>query len=288
MARTTDATTTTAAPTVAANASPIVAASATATRASVTETAPDGMGFVGRPASAGASTMSIRAPMANWSDIIDSPSSAEVARSPPATRATAETTRPSRTDGNGWTSRTSPATRAARPSDVDELVEVLDEVVDEAIAPVRRFPADTRHEGIQRDRRYDLMTLRVPAERCHRPAAGSEHPFAIGLAQVCRLPEVGEDTDDATTLGDVAHHLRRPRVDLIVRLIGETLTVFLRIGRKACPCHGAPCLAFGRPSMPDGQRLAPVRRPRRGARRVPRGPQSARPTRPRAIPRATH
>jgi hypothetical protein len=46
---------------------------------------------------------------------------------------------PSSTDGKGWVRRTQPRDRAAMRgarSDVDELAEVGDEVIDEAIASV--------------------------------------------------------------------------------------------------------------------------------------------------------
>src|SRR3954468_13911319 len=227
-----------------ASTTPAPAATRTTPLAVRGSTRPPGIGFGGtRPASAGASTRSLSAPMANWSAAIDTASLVAVATPPPARSATPKTTIPSRTEGNGWTSRTMPAARAAKGSDVDELVEVLDEVVDQPVAAVRGLAVDPRYERVESDCRDHLPTLGVPAERRHRTAAGSEHTLDIRFAQACGLAEIGEDSDDATALRDVAHHLRGPRIDLVIRLVGEALSVFLRVGRKPCPCHGPPCLA---------------------------------------------
>src|ERR1700693_2175363 len=102
----------------------MTAPTTTTTRATTGGTTPDGIGLGGmRPASRGASTRSLSAPLETCRGGIAVPSRTATEVSAPATRATATTTNPSRRDGNGWTSPMRPAAR----SDVDELVEVLEE-----------------------------------------------------------------------------------------------------------------------------------------------------------------
>src|SRR5689334_21747223 len=130
-------------------------------------------------------------------------------------------------DGNGWVSRTTPATR----SDVDQLPEVRHEVVDQAGAAVRHPGAQAGHQGVERDGRDHEVAVAVPPERGGRPAAGCEHPFEFGLAELRLAPEVTDDLDDPATLDDIAHQLRDPGIELVVGLIAESLPVFLRVGR---------------------------------------------------------
>src|SRR4051794_32954523 len=107
-----------------------------------------------RPASKGASTTSFVVPMPSWRRVIDTARTTIRSAAAPAMAATAPTTIPSRTDGNGCVSRIQPTSRRptpVRPSDVDELGEVLDQVLDEAIAPVGDLRADPRDERELRD-----------------------------------------------------------------------------------------------------------------------------------------
>src|SRR5215218_2558564 len=204
------------------------AAAATATIvAARTLIRPAGIGLPALcPASLGASTTSLTVPIAHWRSVIDTPRASATGAPPPATIATSATTTPSRTDGNGWTSRAVAATsRTARPtgmsarSDVDQLVEVRHEVVDQPVAPVRDLRADPGDERPQRHRGDDEVPGTILADRGGRSAAGCEHPFEFGLVQLRRPLEVLDDADDATALRDVAHELRCPGVDLGVGLV---------------------------------------------------------------------
>src|SRR3954449_8268818 len=101
--------------------------------------------------------MSFSAPIDAWSRVIPSPSWRARAGPAPAIAAIATVAIPSSTDGNGCVRRTRPAARsrvvkpACGRSDVDQLVEVLDEVVDQPVAPVRHLAPDAGHERVQRD-----------------------------------------------------------------------------------------------------------------------------------------
>src|SRR5690349_17712621 len=146
------------------SASPATAAATATAWADVRETSPAGIGLPGLcPASRGASTTSLTAPIDAWSSSIATPSRAAVAGSPPATSDTAPATRPSRAEGNGWIRRTTPAARAAGlgpgRSDVDELVEVRDEVLDQPCPAVGHLCPDPRDERVQRDGRDHQVTL---------------------------------------------------------------------------------------------------------------------------------
>src|SRR5688572_189460 len=105
--------------------------------------------------------MSLSAPIEAWSAVMATPRRTAVIASAPASSATTPTTRPSRRHGNGWVSRTRPPIRAAGPgrspapapapgSDVDDLVEVLDEVLDQAVARVGDLCPDPRHQCEER------------------------------------------------------------------------------------------------------------------------------------------
>src|SRR5262245_52962772 len=96
----------------------------------------------------------------------------------------APVTRPFRSDGNGCPRRRrSRVVASERPrvaaltgdppvgSDVDELVEVRDEVLDEPLAGVAGPRPKARRERVEADRRDDLVAGRVLAERCRGPAA---------------------------------------------------------------------------------------------------------------------
>src|SRR5258708_32367200 len=101
---------------------------------------PAGIGLPAfRPASRGASTRSLAVPIPSCRRVIASPIRNATSAGPPASAATAPLTMPSSTDGKGCVRRTQPRDRAAKPgarSDVDELAEIRDEVIDEALAPV--------------------------------------------------------------------------------------------------------------------------------------------------------
>src|SRR3954467_134515 len=239
------------------------------------ETRPAGIGLPGFAApSAGASTMSFRVPIEAWSAVIDTPSAIAVPVSAPAISATAATTMPSSKDGKGCDSRTNPATTAAGPpdragsSDVDDLVEVLDEVFDQPISSIGDLRPDPGHQGVERDGRDDQPALRVAPDHCRRPAARSEHSFETTLVQACRTTEVVDDLDDAATDHDVAHELCRPRVDLLVALVGEAGAILGRIGGQAGRSHGSSCVS----RATEVCQTAP---PRRGRRERPARPPPA-------------
>src|SRR6478672_12067450 len=180
--------------------------STTATaRAAAVETRPAGIGLPGfRPASNGASTRSLTVPIPSWRSVIASPIRSATSGAPPATRAIAPLTRPSRIEGNGCPRRSHPTTRwpvrgrgGDGPSDVDELVEVRDEVLDQALAAVLHLRPDPRHEHIERDRRHHQAAIPVPPDDRRRTATGSEHPFETRLIEPGRPPEVADDLADA-------------------------------------------------------------------------------------------
>src|SRR3954468_11594682 len=230
------------------------------------DTRPAGIGFPDFAApSAGASTMSFRVPIEAWSAVIDRPSAAAVPVSAPAMSATPATTTPSSKDGKGCDSRTNPAATAAGPpdragrSDVDDLVEVLDEVFTQPISSIGDLRPDPGYQGVERDGRDDETALRVTADDCRRPAAGSEHPFETTLVQARRPTEVIDDLDDAATDHDVAHQLRHPGVDLLVALVGEAGAILGRIGGQAGRSHGSSCVS----RATEVCQTAPPRRDRR-------------------------
>src|SRR6187401_729757 len=112
--------------------------------------------------------MSLSDPIETWSAVIATPRRTAVIASAPASR-------PSSRQGNGWVRRTRPPSRSVGPgcrpcpspaagSDVDDLVEVLDQVFDQPLAPIRDLCPDPGHEGEQGDRRDDEMTLRIASD----------------------------------------------------------------------------------------------------------------------------
>src|SRR6185369_1164859 len=149
----------------------------TRTRAIAADTRPAGMGLPGLwPASRGASTTSLSEPIDACRAVIAIPRRTAVDGSAPATVATATTTRPSSRDGNGWVRRIRPPARAAAggPSDVDDLVEVLGQVLDQAVSPIGHLRPDPWNEGVQRRRRDHEPALRIPPDRRRRTTARSE------------------------------------------------------------------------------------------------------------------
>src|SRR5215210_7298415 len=110
---------------------------------------------------------------------------------------------------------------ASTPSDVDELVEVRDQVFDEARAPVGDLRPNPRHESPKRDRRNHQAAVPVATDRGWRPATRSEHPFEFAVLEPGRSTEIVDDLDDSPPNRDVTHELRRPGVDLVVTLVLE-------------------------------------------------------------------
>src|SRR4051794_3961769 len=247
--------TTSASPTMtgdtAARSTPTAAVATATTRASSVRTTLPGMGLPGlRPASARASTRSLTVPMANWSDAMDTPSRKASALVPPATMTTTATTTPSRIDGKGWTSRAKPDSRArtvacaslragrvGRPSDVDELVEVGDEVLDQALAAVGDLGADAGHECPERDRRDHQPPLGVPPDARGGPAPGREHALEPAVIEPRGLLEVRHDLHHASPDRDVPHQFGGPRIDLVVGLLVELGPVLGRVGGQAGRDH---------------------------------------------------
>src|SRR5262245_14197379 len=144
-------------------------------RASLADARPAGIGFDGfEAASRSRSLRSLKAPIDTWSASIASPSRRASPTVPPARSARAVVARPLSAEGNGWPSWTRPRMRSSAvtgspargwtgpspgtgASDVDELVEVLDEVVDEPAASVGDARSDARDEREQADRRHDQL-----------------------------------------------------------------------------------------------------------------------------------
>src|SRR6187401_1791059 len=256
-----------------ASASPSVAPPIATAQAWVTDTRPPGIGLAGvRPRSRGASTMSLSDPIEVWRAVIATPRRTAVITSAPASIATTPTTRPSSRHGKGWVSRISAPSRSVGPgrppwptpaagSDVDDLVEVLDQVLDQAVAPVRDLSPDPGHQGVQGDRRDDEPALRIAPDDGGRPAAGSEHPFETAIIQAGGALECLDHLDDAAPDHDIAEQLGDPGVDLVVRLVGQARSIFLRVRRERGRCHAASCVIPPGPrsrSMPD----RPPQRPR--------------------------
>jgi hypothetical protein len=108
--------------------------------------------------------MSLTVPIPSWRGVIARPIRTVSSRDAPAIAAIAPLTSPSRTDGNGWARRIQPSDRVATVrggSDVDELAEVRDEVLDEALAAIGDLRADARDEREQGDRRHDQAALAI-------------------------------------------------------------------------------------------------------------------------------
>src|SRR3990172_635279 len=163
---------------------------------------------------------------------------------PPATSAIASTTAPLRSDGNGWVSRIRAPAAPSRvggldASDVNELVEVGDEVIDEPLPAIGRARAQARNERVQRDRRDHQLSRRVAPDGGRGTAARSEHMFEFTFTKAGRRTERLDDPDDTAALGDVPHQLRGPCVQLSVRLLGQACSVLLRIGRQAAGSHAS-------------------------------------------------
>src|SRR5207344_3130690 len=97
---------------------------------------------------------------------------------------------------SGASSKAVSGSTAPRSSDVDELVEVRDEVLDQALTGVGDLGADPGHQGPQRDGRDDEAPLGVVADGGGRATPGSEHPFEFGFSEVRRAPEVVDDLHD--------------------------------------------------------------------------------------------
>src|SRR5687767_14204675 len=197
-------------PAMAASPTPPANDAAAIARAAAPDTRPLGIGFPGlSPASRDASTKSLAAPIPNWSSVIETPRTSAAASVPPATSATAATTAPSSSDGNGWTSRTSPRSRSPDagpgPSDVDELGEARNQVLDQSRPTIGDLRAAPRHEREQRDGRNHQASFAVPADGRGRPTAGCEHAFEFPFAEPGRAAEVLDDLHDPAADRDVPH-----------------------------------------------------------------------------------
>src|SRR3954454_10474977 len=245
-------------PTAAARRTPTAAASPAMAMATRAVSSPEAIGLPGFPASRGASWRSFTAPIENWSRTIDPAATMAGPGVEPATTAAAATTRPSRSEGNGWTSlatggrRGPPSRRSvdpAGPSDVDELGEIRDEIFDQTVTAVADLGTDARNERPEGDRRHDQVTAGVTADRRRRTTTGSEHAFEFTLVELCCAPEVLDDADDTAADRDVPHQLRCPRVDLLVWLVTKPAAVLGGICREAGGCHKTSCRC--RPSMPE-------------------------------------
>src|SRR5262249_41811358 len=151
-------------------------------------------------------------PIPSWRSDIAAPIRRARPASAPARTATPAETRPSRTDGNGWVTRSLAERRIAAPggaSDVDELVGVRDEVVDQPRPAVTDLRSDPGNEHVERDRRHHQAAFGIASHRRRRSAAGSEHPFETGIVEPGRLLEPPDDRADAAPDGDIAHQLGR-------------------------------------------------------------------------------
>ena len=159
-------------------------------------------------------------------------------------------------------------------SDVDDLLEVLDAGTRSA-AHGRRCTC-ARIPGT-RACRVIVGTTSWPA--ASRPMTAGGPPPEANTRSNPRSSSRAARRKSSTTLTmpapdhHVAHQLRRPGVDLVVALVGEPGSVFLRIGRQTGRCHGPSCV-FGRVEVCQtaAARLAgPARRrPHRARRRVGR------------------
>src|SRR6187200_409506 len=171
MARTAIARMRTVGPAAQASTSPTPPLATARVRARRGDTTPAGIGLPGFPSrSRGASTMSLTVPIETCSAVIDTPSWTAVGGSAPAMSAMPATTTPSRSDGNGCPSRMTPPTTAPAPSDVDDLVEVLDQVLDEASAAIGELRPYARDERVERHGRDDEAALRVTSDDRRRAA----------------------------------------------------------------------------------------------------------------------
>src|SRR3990172_10106549 len=138
---------------------------------------------------------------------------------PPATSAIASTTAPLRSDGNGWVSRIRAPAAPSRvggrnATDVNELVEVGDEVIDKPLTAIGRARAQARNERVQRDRRDNQPSRRVAPDGGRGTAARSEHMFEFTFTKARRRAERLHDLDDTAAPCDVSHHLSPPPVHL--------------------------------------------------------------------------
>src|SRR5687768_11539429 len=188
-------------------------------------------------ASCGASTTSLSAPIEHWIASMASPRRAVVGTEASASVAIPAVADALSSDGNGWTSRTRPRRRCREPSrggrapsDVHELLEVRDEVLDQTGAAVGDEAAHARNERPEADRGDHDSPLAIASQGRRRSATESERAFEFGFAELRGAPEVGDDLHDPPPLDDVAHELGDPAVDLFVGLVGEPRAIFLRVG----------------------------------------------------------
>src|SRR5580765_3959327 len=150
-------------------------ATTTTRRAMASETRPAGIGLPGLwPASRGASTTSLVAPIPAWRATIASPRPVATIGVPPAATANAPAAMPSRIDGNGWTRRATPASREASEagaSDVDELAKVGHEIFDQSRPAIGNLRSNAGDEGEERDRRDHEAAAPIPPDDGRRPTA---------------------------------------------------------------------------------------------------------------------
>src|SRR5579862_646227 len=224
--------------------SPAARPPTTASRAAPGGTSPRGSGLPGFcPRSCSMSARSFKAPIEACRQNMAAPRRSARSSPAPARRTSPPVSRASSSDGKGWISRITPAARepawATWPgrSDVDEVLEVLDEVLDDPVATVGGLPADPRDERPEHDRRDDRLAARVAAEGRRRPATGGIDPLEGAVVDVGRLLEVGQHPEHAAAPGNVAHQLRRPGVKLAIVLLLEPLPILGRIGRQSRRTH---------------------------------------------------
>src|SRR6476619_4485655 len=124
-------------------------------RATRIDSRPAGIGFLGLATrSSSTSARSFTAPIDSCMHNMDRPSRDAVTASPPATTAIPAVATAFKRDGNAWLRRTSPTARRSAPgqeagSDVDQLVEVCNQVVDQPATAVGHEPADARYQRPQ-------------------------------------------------------------------------------------------------------------------------------------------
>ena len=147
--------------------------------------------------------------------------------------------------------RAAPEGPGSATSDVDEVVEVRDEVVDQAVAAVGGLRADARHERIERDRRDQEMALAIP------PTAAGGPPPAAKTRSKLRSSSRAARWKSPTTL-TMPRRMTMSRMSSDAhesiwssRLLRQPAPVLGGIARQTRRVHATSSAVQPRPSMPE-------------------------------------
>ena len=116
--------------------------------------------------------------------------------------------------------------RWPRGSDVDDLVEVVDEIAGQPLPRIRQ----QRVRALDQVHAARWRAPSAPRQRCRPTAAGGPPPAAkmrstVIVVDTGRLAEIADDVAHAAPDRHVAHELGGPAVDAVVRLLIEAAPI---------------------------------------------------------------